>query len=153
MLRFLTFVIILPFILSCDSTFDASRLENDLAGTSWLFELAETDEGDINNEPTASQRASITFGERVENETSYTVNGYNGCNAFSGKYTLGSQSELTFSEIVQTERACPEEEARIEAVFNQAIQGAKSYSYDGEILVIEAPGPSVKLRFIPSTED
>ena len=144
MLRHLTIVLALFLTFSCDSTFDASRLDNDLAGTSWLFQRAETDDGNVDHDPTTSQRASIEFGERAENETSYEVSGYNGCNAFSGRYTVNGD-ELQFSQIKQTERACMEAEGRIEGVFNKALQGAKSFTFD-------APVQSVKLRLIRSTE-
>ncbi len=151
MLRYLTFILALPLVFSCDSTFDASRLEGDLINSSWIFQRADTADDTVSSLPDAAQQASINFGDRVENATAYEVNGYNGCNAFSGKYSLGSQNELIFSEIVQTERACAADEARVEEVFNRAILGARSYSFDGEVLVITAPGQSVTLRLVPAT--
>ncbi len=145
MLRSVILLFALLLTVGCDSTFDASRLGNDLANSSWLFERAETDDGDINNAPELSRLAMIDFGDRAENSTSYEVSGYNGCNAFSGKYSVDG-NELQFSEIVQTERACMEAEARIEEVFNRGILGAKNFSFEGDVLVIDAPGQSVKLR-------
>ncbi len=150
MLRYLTIILVLPLVFSCDSTFDASRLEGELYNTTWVFQRADTNDGTVSSLPNAAQQASIKFGDRVQNAQGYEVTGYNGCNAFSGLYTLGSQNELIFSEIVQTERACMEDEARVEEVFNRAILGARSYSFDGEVLVIEAPGQSVTLRLIPT---
>lgn len=151
MLRYIAFFFALPLLFSCDATFDASRLDSALVNSSWLFDRADDADGTVNHDTSLPQRASIVFGERVEGATAYEVHGYNGCNAFSGKYSLGSENELTFSEIVQTERACTEPEARIEEVFNRAILGARSYAFEGEVLVIEAPGQSVQLRLVRDT--
>lgn len=151
MLRYLTFLVTLPLVFSCDSTFDASRLTDDLINTSWVFQRADTADDTVSNLPDAAQQASINFGDRVENASAFEVNGYNGCNFFSGKYSLGNQNELIFSEIVQTERACAADEARVEEVFNRAILGARSYAFEDGVLVIDAPGQSVKLRLVSST--
>lgn len=148
MLRILTVFFAFPLLFSCDSTFDASRLDSDLPNSTWLFDRADAADGVVSNDDSLPQRASITFGARSDNATAYDVQGYNGCNAFSGKYSLGSDNELTFSQIVQTERACAEKEARIEEVFNRAILGARSYAFEGDVLVIEAPGQSVELRLV-----
>lgn len=137
-------------VIGCDSTFDASRLDNDLAGSQWLFERAETDNGDVDRNPDATRSASIEFGERVENSADYEVTGYNGCNAFSGRYSVNG-ADIQFIQMAQTERACREAEARIEEAFNRAILGARSFSIDGENLLIDAPAESVKLRFVRDT--
>lgn len=149
MLRF-TLLLAAFLVVGCDSTFDASRLDNDLAGSQWLFERAETDDGNVDRNPNATRSASIEFGERVENSADYEVTGYNGCNAFSGRYSVDG-ADIQFIQIVQTERACQEVEARIEEAFNRAILGARSFSVDGDILLIDAPAESVKLRLIRDT--
>ncbi len=137
-------------VIGCDSTFDASRLDNDLAGSQWLFERAETDDGNVERNSDATRSASIEFGERVENSSDYEVTGYNGCNAFSGRYTVDG-ADIQFIQIAQTERACQPTEARIEEVFNRAISGARSFSVDGDNLLIDAPAESVKLRLVRDT--
>ncbi len=151
MMRTLLLACVVFAFLGCDSTFDASRLDNDLANTEWLFERAEDSDGDVNRNPDATRRASITFGERSPNSTTYEVNGYNGCNAFSGRYSVDGD-ELQFIEIAQTERACMEVEARIEEIFNRGILGARSFSLANDELVIDAPAQSVKLRLVRATD-
>lgn len=145
------FVCLLVALLGCDSTFDASRLDNNLENTEWLFERAEATNGDVRHDSTTSRRASITFGERSPNSTTYDVNGYNGCNAFSGRYSVDG-AELQFIQIAQTERACMEVEARIEEVFNRGILGARNFSIVNDELVIDAPTASVKLRLVRATD-
>ena len=149
MLRALTFLLVVLITFGCDSTFDTSRLDNALANSSWLFERAETNEGNVDHEPTLSRRASIDFGDRQENATTYEVAGYYGCNIFSGSYSVDGEA-LQFMQIVQTERACMSVEGRIEDVFSRGIRNARSYSFDGDVLVIHAPGQSLKLRFVPA---
>lgn len=144
------FACLLVAFLGCDATFDASRLDNNLENTEWLFERAEAAEGEVNHDTDADRRASITFGERSANSSTYEVNGYNGCNAFSGRYNVDGD-ELQFIDIIQTERACMEVEARIENVFNRGILGARSFSIVNDELVIDAPTQSVKLRLVRVT--
>lgn len=143
-----TLLFALSFCLafSCDSTFDASRLDNDLTNTTWLFLRAETDNGDVFEDATSSRRATIEFGDRAANSAAFQVNGYNGCNAFSGDYSVDADGELVFTNIAQTERACREEEARVENAFNRGILGARTFTIEGDVLVINAPNESVKLR-------
>ena len=144
------FACLLVVFFGCDATFDASRLDNNLENTEWLFERAEATAGDVTHDDAVSRRASITFGERSPNSTTYDVNGYNGCNAFSGRYDVDGE-ELQFIQIAQTERACMSVEARIEEVFNRGILGARSFSVVNDELVIDAPAESVKLRLVRVT--
>lgn len=149
-MRSMLFACLLVAFFGCDSTFDASRLDNNLENTEWHFERAEAADGEVSHDSNADRRASITFGERSPNSTTYEVNGYNGCNAFSGRYSVDGD-ELQFIQIIQTERACMEVEARIEEVFNRGILGARSFSISNDELVIDAPAQSVKLRLVRVT--
>ncbi len=153
-MRTFRFILVLTVLITygCDGTFNASRLDNELANSTWLFERAEAGGDVVDRNPDAVRRASITFGDRGENSTAYEVNGYNGCNIFSGNYSVDGENELQFYQIAQTEMACQAIEARIEEVFNRAILNAKTYVFDGEMLVIDAPGESVKLSLIRSVE-
>ncbi len=147
MITLIRLTLVVFIIAGCDATVDASRLDNNLADTSWLFERAETGDGTVDHEPTNSRRAAIYFGDRLDNEDGYSVSGYNGCNSFSGKYSVDG-TEIVFSELLQTLRACQEQEARIESAFSRGIVGARSFTLEDNNLVIDAPGESVKLRLI-----
>ena len=145
MLLLVRLTLLILIFAGCDSTINASRLDNDLANTTWIFERAETDDGDVSGASVSSRTTDINFGGRDDNADTYSVSGYNGCNAFSGKYDVDG-SEIVFTQMLQTERACQEHEARIEEVFNRGILNARSFSIDGDQLVIDAPSQSVKLR-------
>ena len=76
------------------------------------------------------------------------MSGFNGCNAFSGLYTIGADGSIRFFQMIHTERACREKEGRLEFLFSQVFSGAERFRREGNRLVIEAPSSGIRLFFI-----
>jgi heat shock protein HslJ len=97
---------------------------NDLSGTTW--ELASLSGSDL------LPGTSITL-EFTDEE----VSGSAGCNHYGGSYQV-SGSSLTFSDVFQTEMACPEPPGVLEqeGVYLAALNVADSYQIIGDHLEI-----------------
>ena len=64
------------------------------------------------------------------------VNGFGGCNAFTGGYTLdASASRISFGQIASTMMACVAG-MDVEQAFHEVLRRADSYALDGDRLVL-----------------
>lgn len=71
--------------------------------------------------------STIRVKPTVEFTSGGMVEGFGGCNKFSGKYKV-SGNKLTTSDIVATEMAC--ENSQVEAIFLQALQKTSTYEIE-----------------------
>ena len=75
------------------------------------------------------------------------VNGFGGCNAFTGSYKLdASASRLSFGEIASTMMACADG-MDVEQIFHKALRSADSYALNGDRLVLIRARMSPLARF------
>jgi len=131
----------------CDASNNASLDAGSLTNSRWLLDRAETDEGNVSASE-APQQAAIEFGGRAGDAETNAVSGYNGCNIFSGQYEVTDENTLRFFDIVQTERACTQIEARLENAFTNVLEGASQFTQDNDQLVIERSSRNVRLIFV-----
>lgn len=80
---------------------------------------------------------TITVKPTVEFTSSGMVEGFGGCNKFSGRYKV-SGSTLTTSDIVSTEMAC--DHSQVEAIFIQSLQKTSSYEIEDSKLYLYSNG-------------
>lgn len=75
------------------------------------------------------------------------VNGYSGCNSFSGAYTLDeASSRISFAHIVSTQRGCAEG-ADVERAFGEALSRADSFSLKGDHMTLNRARMAPLARF------
>jgi heat shock protein HslJ len=81
---------------------------------------------------------TLEFGEANE------VSGMGGCNRFTGGVELG-EGTITLGPLASTRMACPDEAiTELETAYLLALEGAETWSTDGDTLVIEG---SAELTF------
>lgn len=76
-----------------------------------------------------TDEASLVF---LEEES--RVAGSNGCNRIGGFYTLGDNNALSFSQLMNTQMACPPND--IEGPFMDVMQSTEAYSISGNTLTL-----------------
>ena len=89
-------------------------------------------------------------------EETGAMDGYTGCNDFSGEYaaaaTNGSQGTLELSNLIHTEKACSGNVAQIDGAFLAGLRDAYTYERDSATLRIQvapdAPAPAISLVFV-----
>lgn len=75
------------------------------------------------------------------------VNGYSGCNSFSGAYTLDeATSRISFAHLVSTQRACPDG-MDIERAFGEALSRADNFSLNGDHMTLNRARMAPLARF------
>jgi heat shock protein HslJ len=103
-------------------------------------------------------RAETVAGERVPDDVAVTIGfgaggriaGRSGCNRYTGEVRAAGDGRLEVGPVATTRMACPPEQARFEAAFLAALQGAERFRHDNSALVLEsASGPPS--RFLPFT--
>lgn len=77
-------------------------------------------------------QVSPTYGATLE-FTQGRAGGYNGCNSFGGIYTQEG-SQLSFSAMVQTMKACPDPLGRLEQTYNQLLTQVRSFALTSGVL-------------------
>jgi heat shock protein HslJ len=80
------------------------------------------------------------------------VSGRSGVNTYSGTYTLGPGSSLTFGPMALTRMAGPEPAMRAENLFHRMLADTRSYRFDAGRLVLLDDGGNERLIFSPSDE-
>ncbi len=76
--------------------------------------------------------------------------GSTGCNRISGGYRVGfgaSGDDLSFTPVASTRRACPGEQAQVEASFLKALEITKRFQIQGDVLRLYATDDSPALIF------
>lgn len=75
------------------------------------------------------------------------VNGFGGCNGFTGSYTLDeAASRISFSQIASTMMACPSG-MDVETAFHEVLRTADNYSLDGDRLTLNRARMAPLARF------
>ena len=99
--------------------------------------------------PTASWVAFELNGKAVEGPTlQYTtekVSGTGGCNQFNGPITIEDDA-IQIGPLASTRMMC-EGKADVEAQYFAALQAARTFTLDGEVLVLKAEDGHVLLKF------
>ena len=104
---------------------------------------------DDDDPPTASWVAFELNGKAVEGPTlQYTtekVSGTGGCNQFNGPITIEDDA-VQIGPLASTRMMC-EGKADVEAQYFAALQAARTFTLDGEVLVLKAEDGHALLRF------
>jgi heat shock protein HslJ len=104
---------------------------------------------DDDDPPTASWVAFELNGKAVEGPTlQYTtekVSGTGGCNQFNGPITIEDDA-VQIGPLASTRMMC-EGKADVEAQYFAALQAARTFTLDGEVLVLKAEDGHVLLKF------
>ena len=104
---------------------------------------------DDDDPPTASWVAFELNGKAVEGPTlQYTtekVSGTGGCNQFNGPITIEDDA-IQIGPLASTRMMC-EGKADVEAQYFAALQAARTFTLDGEVLVLKAEDGHALLRF------
>lgn len=111
--------------------------------------LSGTAMADDDDPPTASWVAFELNGKAVEGPTlQYTtekVSGTGGCNQFNGPITIEDDA-VQIGPLASTRMMC-EGKADVEAQYFAALQAARTFTLDGEVLVLKAEDGHVLLKF------
>ncbi len=76
--------------------------------------------------------------------TETDVNGSGGCNTLNGTYTA-SDGNISVSPLATTLIGCEDAIAAQEGAFSARLQGASSYTIDGDTLTLDGPQGSIVL--------
>lgn len=89
-------------------------------------------------------------GEEMQDEASLIflkeesrVAGSNGCNRVGGFYTVGEDQMLSFSQLMNTQMACPPND--IEGPFMEVMETTESYRIEGDRLYLHNPSSAEPL--------
>ncbi len=93
-----------------------------------------------------AQQVNITFKGEEQG-----VNGYSGCNHFSGGYKLNG-SQITFLPFMSTMMACPDMD-QIEMPFLRTLDNTELYEINGGILSLVDAQSQVIMRFKAASKD
>src|SRR5690606_33046302 len=129
---------------------DGSRIEGELAAHYVLSKLSES---------ITEQRCKLEelHGKEVptlEREPYFTlradegkVDGFGGCNSFSGSYTLDEEAlRLRFEDVATTLMACAEG-MEVETALHEVLRSVDNYSYSGEQLSLNRARMAPLARF------
>lgn len=76
-----------------------------------------------------------------------SVNGFGGCNTFSGSYTLDeSASRISFGQLISTMMACPSG-MEVEQAFHEVLRRVDNYSLNGDHLTLNRARMAPLARF------
>jgi heat shock protein HslJ len=99
-----------------------------LPGTSWTLTSLD------GNDPVGEKAITVEFGEDG------TLAGSSGCNQYGGGFTVDGDA-LTIEQLRSTKMACEEPIMAQEFAFTRALEGATSFSIDGDTLeIVSAEG-------------
>ena len=128
---------------------DGSRITGSLAGHYVLTKLAGVTEKywklvELNGQPVPALRREPHLILKVEDGR---VNGFGGCNGFTGTYELDeATSRIRFGEIASTMMACPSG-MEVETAFHEVLRRVDNYSFDGDSLTLNRARMAPLARF------
>ena len=111
---------------------NGNKITGDLAEKYVLEKVRETDADltgvrwqliEIKGQPVSKKDIYIQFNADVN-----TVNGFDGCNLFSGGYELKDGNRLSFQKMIATMRACPD--MGTESQFRELLQKVDNYAIE-----------------------
>lgn len=114
-----------------------------LAGTEWRL---------VSFGPEESPQQALPNTTVMVGFTETTAQGSFGCNSFGGSYTLNGQ-QITFSELVQTEMACPPPIMQQEDQVVAALQSAHTFTLDGDTLRLSYPDGVLRFTRVEPAAD
>ncbi|AMN47411.1 hypothetical protein ACG33_09940 [Steroidobacter denitrificans] len=116
---------------------DGSRITGGLAGHYVLTKLAGITKTywklvELNGRPVPALKREPYFILKIEDGR---VNGFGGCNGFTGTYELDeAASRIRFGHLASTMMACPDME--LETAFHEVLRSMDNYSLDGDSLTL-----------------
>ena len=84
----------------------------------------------------------------MEFKDDFTMIGYTGCNNLQGVYTLGDAQKISFSQLINTQKFCPEMETENE--FLNVMGKANYYAFEDHALVIFDTDHTLLATFKPA---
>ena len=111
----------------------AAQRGPELTGTRWVLEA-------IKGEPVATA-ADAGPAYLQLNSGDYTVEGYSGCNQFSGSWSMDDE-RISFGALAMTMRACIDG-MDTEQAYMEALKAMDSHAIDGDILRIYGEGAEI----------
>lgn len=102
----------------------------ELVGTAWVLDTLF--EGDAASS-TVGEEAPLTFAPDG------TLAGGTGCRSFTGAWSLDSGGQLVISDLVNDDRACPEQLARQDQAVLETLAGRVAVTIEGNRLTIMGP--------------
>lgn len=112
--------------LANENSTEETVTDSNLTANTWTWKNTTDATGTVTT-PKDVTAFTITFNADGK------VNGTTDCNGFSGSYTLGETSSLTFSPLASTMMYC---EGSEETVFTKLVSDVKSYSLSGDTLTL-----------------
>ncbi len=109
-----------------------------LVGTNWL--LTELGGRSLTKTPTGREPHLVLLDE----EQRAVATG--GCNQMTGNYQVGDGDALTFSQLVATEKACPDGMDR-DAALAEALKATASYRIEGDRMLLSDAAGTVRAKF------
>lgn len=76
------------------------------------------------------------------------MNGSGGCNAFRGEVTFQEDGRLSVDRMAGTQRACPEDQMRLELTFLQALTAVERYDLEGDRMRLYGAGDAPLIRLV-----
>ena len=122
------FALITMVIMSCNSTKNVITETKDSSITEKYFKLITLDGKSVTM--TENQQREIFFILKSEGNK---VNGFAGCNSFSGEYTLEAGNRIRFKNMAVTMMACPDVGVN-EAELLEIFELADNYTIVNEVL-------------------
>ncbi|MCW5619581.1 MAG: META domain-containing protein [Burkholderiales bacterium] len=129
---------------------DGSRISGSLAEHYVMTKITDGVIGkywkliELNGQPVPALEREPHFILKVEEGR---VNGFGGCNGFTGSYTLDeAASRISFSQIASTMMACPSG-MDVETAFHEVLRTAHNYSLDGDRLTLNRARMAPLARF------
>ena len=128
---------------------NGNKITGDLAEKYVLEKVRETDSNltgvrwqliEINGQPVSKKDIYIQFNADVN-----TVNGFDGCNLFSGGYELKDGNRLSFQKMIATMRACPD--MGTEGQFRELLQKVNNYAIKDNVLSLHQAKMAPLLKF------
>ncbi|WP_224488619.1 META domain-containing protein [Robertkochia flava] len=86
----------------------------------------------------------------IFNAEEQRMSGYNGCNSISGGYTLGEGQQLSFTQMISTQRACMNS---VESDFMKVLERADNYTIHGDTLSLNKARMAPLARFVLESEE
>lgn len=127
---------------------DGSRITGNLAEHYVLHKLAGVTEKywklvELNGQPVPALKREPHLILKIEDGH---VNGFGGCNGFTGAYELDeATSRIRFGQLASTMMACPDME--LETAFHAVLRSVDNYSYDGDSLTLNRARMAPLARF------
>ena len=137
----MTILIALLTLAGCHSAKKAgAKMDHTpITDTYWrLFEL--------NGQPVGDSRKEGNEAHMILHSADGRVTGNGGCNNFSGSYDLGSENQISFTQLISTRMACPDME--VEDQLFTVLEAADNYTIGSDTLSLNRAKMAPLARFV-----